>query len=91
LPCESQITALSKPRSTAQETAREPFGYRQDALASVGAMSGAAAGPFIHGLLHDITGSDIPGFLLGILASLISIAAIWIAAPRHVRRVGRPD
>ena len=55
----------------------------------IGAMSGAAAGPFIHGLLHDITGSDIPGFLLGILASLASIAAIWIAAPRHVRRVGR--
>ncbi len=56
----------------------------------IGAMSGAAAGPFIHGLLHDITGSDIPGFLLGILASLASIAAIWIAAPRHVRRVGPP-
>ncbi len=55
----------------------------------IGAMSGAAAGPFIHGLLHDITGSDLPGFLLGILASLASIAAIWIAAPRHVRRVGR--
>ncbi len=55
----------------------------------IGAMSGAAAGPFIHGLLHDITGSDIPGFLLGILASLISVAAIWIAAPRKVRRVGR--
>jgi MFS family permease len=54
----------------------------------IGAMSGAAAGPFIHGLLHDITGSDLPGFALGILASLISIAAIWIAAPRHVRRVG---
>lgn len=57
----------------------------------IGAMSGAAAGPFIHGLLHDITGSDIPGFLLGILASLASIAAIWIAAPRKVRRVGRHD
>ncbi|MCX7376750.1 MAG: MFS transporter [Alphaproteobacteria bacterium] len=57
----------------------------------IGAMSGAAAGPFIHGLLHDITGSDLPGFTLGILASLASIAAIWIAAPRHVRRVGRPD
>ena len=55
----------------------------------IGAMSGAAAGPFIHGLLHDITGSDLPGFTLGILASLASIAAIWIAAPRHVRRVGR--
>ena len=57
----------------------------------IGAMSGAAAGPFIHGLLHDITGSDLPGFTLGILASLASIAAIWIAAPRHVRRVGCPD
>ena len=55
----------------------------------IGALSGGAAGPFVHGLLHDITGSDLPGFALGILASLVSIAAIWIAAPRKVRRVGR--
>ncbi len=55
----------------------------------IAALSGGGAGPFIHGLLHDTTGSDIPGFTLGILASLVSIAAIWTAAPRNVRRVGR--
>lgn len=55
----------------------------------IGAMSGAAAGPFVQGLLHDRTGSDTPGFILGAAAALASIAAIWIAAPRKVRRVGR--
>jgi cyanate permease len=52
-------------------------------------MSGAAAGPFVHGLLHDQTGSDTPGFILGGAAALISILAMWIAAPRKVRRVGK--
>jgi MFS family permease len=57
----------------------------------IGALAGGAAGPFVHGLLHDTTGSDLPGFALGLLASLVSIAAIITAAPRRVRRVGRPD
>ena len=54
------------------------------------AISGGAAGPFLVGLLHDFTGSDIPGFTLAGGFSLISAAAIWLAAPRKVRRVGRP-
>ena len=56
----------------------------------IGALTGGAAGPFVHGLLHDITGSDLPGFALGTLASLASIGAIFIAAPGKVRRIGRP-
>jgi len=55
----------------------------------IGALAGGAAGPFVHGLLHDTTGSDLPGFALGFLASLVSIAAIITAAPRKVRQVGR--
>ena len=53
------------------------------------AITGGAAGPFVLGLLRDITGSDTPGFLAGAAASVVSAVAIWIAAPRRVRRVGR--
>ena len=38
LPSPSSMMALSKPRLAASRMARWPFGYRQDALASVGAM-----------------------------------------------------
>lgn len=53
------------------------------------AITGGAAGPFVLGVLVDRIGSDIPGFLTGAAASIISAAAIWFAAPRKVRRVGR--
>ena len=53
------------------------------------AITGGAAGPFVVGLLHDITGSDTWGFIVGAVASLVSALAIWIAAPRKVRRVGQ--
>ena len=55
----------------------------------IAAMSGGAAGPLVHGLLHDRTGSDAPGFALGAVAAVVSAVAVWIAAPRKVRRVGR--
>jgi MFS family permease len=55
----------------------------------VAAMAGGAAGPLALGLMFDRTGSDVPGFLLGAAMSVASAAAIWIAAPRKVRRVGR--
>ena len=55
----------------------------------IGAMSGGAAGPLVQGILHDQTGSDVPGFALGAAAALSSAVAVWIAAPRNVRRVGR--
>ena len=55
----------------------------------IGAMSGGAAGPLVHGLLYDMTASDTPGFALGAAAAVISAASIWLAAPRKVRRVGR--
>jgi MFS family permease len=56
----------------------------------LGATAGGAAGPYTVGLLHDLYGSDIPGFLLAGAFSLISAIAIWMAAPRKVRRVGKP-
>ncbi|MEJ0015089.1 MAG: MFS transporter [Acetobacteraceae bacterium] len=53
-------------------------------LASIG---GGAAGPWLTGALHDATGSYVPAFWIALLASLISAAAVWIAAPRKVRLV----
>ncbi len=51
-------------------------------------IAGGAAGPFVVGVLHDRLGSDIPGFLIAGAISLLAIIAIWITAPRKVRRVG---
>jgi MFS family permease len=54
---------------------------------------GGAAGPWLAGVLHDQTGSYDLAFWLALGCSLVSAAAIWLAAPRKVRavagRVGR--
>lgn len=55
---------------------------------TVGSILGGAAGPWVTGLLHDLTGSYTPGFLLAGGFSAVSAAAIWLASPRKVRRVG---
>jgi len=54
---------------------------------TVALIAGGAAGPWIVGVLHDLTGSYRLGFLLAIGCCVISAAAIWIAAPRKVRSV----
>ncbi len=56
-------------------------------MISVALLAGGAAGPWIAGLVHDATGSYRLGFLLFIGCSLLSAAAIWLAAPRKVRLV----
>jgi MFS family permease len=57
------------------------------------AILGGAAGPWVAGVLHDYTGSYSPAFWISIGCSLVSAAAIWLAAPGKVRavagRVGR--
>jgi sugar phosphate permease len=53
-------------------------------LASIG---GGAAGPWLTGVVHDATGSYAIAFWIGIGASLLSVLAIWLAAPRKVRMV----
>jgi MFS family permease len=53
-------------------------------LASIG---GGAAGPWLTGVLHDVTGSYTLAFWIAIAASLVSAVAIWTAAPRKVRMV----
>ena len=54
------------------------------------AISGGAAGPWVAGILYDITGSYTPAFTIAIGGSVLSALAIWLAAPRKVRAVGRP-
>lgn len=53
-------------------------------LASIG---GGAVGPWLTGALHDVSGSYTLAFCIGIVLSLLSAVAIWIAAPRKVRLV----
>jgi MFS family permease len=50
-------------------------------------IGGGAAGPWLTGVIHDETGSYAPGFWIAAGLSVISAAAIWLAAPRKVRAV----
>jgi MFS family permease len=50
-------------------------------------IAGGAAGPWLTGLLYDRTGSYTIAFWIAIGTSAVSAAAIWLAAPRKVRRV----
>jgi MFS family permease len=53
-------------------------------LASIG---GGAAGPWLTGTLHDMTGDYTMAFWIAAACSLLSAIAIWFAAPRKVRVV----
>jgi MFS family permease len=50
-------------------------------------LAGAAAGPWLTGLLHDLTGSYTLAFSIAIGVSLLSAIAIWRAGPGKVRVV----
>jgi len=54
---------------------------------NVASVAGGAAGPWIAGVIHDATGSYRLAFLLVIGCCILSAVAIWLAAPRKVRRV----
>ena len=51
------------------------------------ASAGAALGPWLTGLSFDIQGDYDRAFGLAMVVCLISIAAMWLAAPRKVRLV----
>jgi MFS family permease len=51
------------------------------------AMMGGAAGPWVTGLLHDLTGTYTVAFSSGMAVSALSALAIWRAAPGKVRAV----
>ncbi len=48
---------------------------------------GSAAGAWFAGYVFDVTGGYLPAFACAALSSLLSMAALWLAAPRKVRRV----
>jgi MFS family permease len=54
---------------------------------TVALIGGGAVGPWMAGALHDATGSYRLAFLLITAFCLASIAAIWMAGPRQIRRV----
>jgi MFS family permease len=51
------------------------------------ALAGGAAGPWVTGALHDLTGTYTIAFAIGIAVSLLSGFAIWRASPGKVRAV----
>jgi len=57
------------------------------------AILGGAAGPWITGVIYDTTGTYSMAFCIAVACNLISILAIWLAAPGKVRaaagRAGR--
>lgn len=56
-------------------------------VATASLIGGGAAGPWIAGVLRDATGTYRSAFQLTILCCVVSILAIWFAAPRWVRIV----
>ena len=50
-------------------------------------LAGGAAGPWVTGLVHDLTGNYTIAFAIGIAVSLLSGFAIWRASPGKVRAV----
>jgi len=50
-------------------------------------LAGGALGPWLTGALHDATGNYLLAFWIAVLASLVSAASIWFAAPGKVRAV----
>ena len=53
-------------------------------LASIG---GGATGPWVTGVVHDVTGSYALAFWIAVGCTVVSAAAIWFASPRKVRAV----
>jgi MFS family permease len=51
------------------------------------AVTGGAIGPWVTGLLHDRVGNYDLAFWIAFALSIVSALAIFIAAPRKVRRV----
>ena len=54
---------------------------------NVASNAGAACGPWLTGVLYDTTGTYALAFVVAMVMSVVSILAMWIAAPRKVRVV----
>ena len=51
------------------------------------AILGGATGPWVAGMIYDAAGTYTPAFWIAIAGSVLSIMAVWLAAPRKVRAV----
>jgi MFS family permease len=51
------------------------------------ALAGGAAGPWVTGFLHDLSGNYTLAFAIGIIVCGLSALAIWMASPRKIRAV----
>ena len=51
------------------------------------AIIGGAAGPWVTGFLHDLSGNYTLAFAIGIAVSGLSAVAIWMASPGKIRAV----
>jgi cyanate permease len=56
-------------------------------MLTVALIGGGAAGPWVTGVIHDVTGSYRLAYVLAIVLCAVSAMAIWIAGPRKVRMV----
>ena len=56
-------------------------------VASIAANLGAGVGPWVAGIIFDLSDSYDTAWWLAIVVSFTSIAAVWLAAPRKVRCV----
>lgn len=56
---------------------------------SLAAVAGGALGPWVYGVFYDIFARYDEVFWLTIAICFVSIAALWLAAPRKVRRPAR--
>jgi MFS family permease len=54
---------------------------------TIALIGGGAAGPWVAGFIHDVTGRYYLAFVLAIACCVVSAIAIWNAAPRKVRTV----
>jgi len=54
---------------------------------TLAALAGGAAGPWVTGYLHDLSGSYSLAFSIGIAVSGLSAVAIWFASPGKIRAV----
>ena len=50
-------------------------------------LAGAATGPWVTGVLHDIYGDYVIAFSVGIAMSVVGMLTIWLAGPGKIRVV----
>jgi MFS family permease len=56
-------------------------------MVMLAALAGGAAGPWVTGFLHDLSGTYTLAFIIGIGVSGSSALAIWMASPGKIRAV----